>query len=130
MYQEIKKLADEAFKRQNKAYMDEVLQKISAICATCADVEPKKAYAPGLAAMSAEQFEADALATHRAARSNSAVVESMAKLKEAVAPDGYEHVVYGTAKTFDSEAEMIADIQGSPSPVFPLPAKLKKGAKK
>jgi len=42
---------------------------------------------------------------------------------------GGEVVTYGTAKSYDSEAEMIADIQGSPSPVFPLPAK-KKGAKK
>ncbi len=28
---------------------------------------------------------------------------------------------YGVAKTYDSEAEMIADIQGVASPVFPLP---------
>lgn len=71
MHKQIKELAEEALKLQNKNSMDEALRKIVAICD-----EP---------------------------------------------PAQLEHVTYGTAKQFDTEAEMIADIQGRPSPVFPIP---------
>jgi hypothetical protein len=73
MYERIKQLADEAIALQNKQVMDVTLRDISAICATAMS-------------MSAEQFEADALATHREVRANPAVMESAAKLKEVVAP--------------------------------------------
>jgi len=42
------------------------------------------------------------------------------KLADEARSLGYEMVTYGTAKTYDSHAEMVADIQGRPSPVFPL----------
>jgi len=51
MYEKIKQLADEAVALQNKNRMDAVLRAISGLCEACAVVEPKKAYAPGLAAL-------------------------------------------------------------------------------
>jgi hypothetical protein len=138
MYEKIKTLADEAIALQNKNRMDAVLREISALCD-----QPAPVAAP--AAMDAGQFEAAELAQHKAGKPAFANLktpepkESEVVLGVKSIGDGYEMVTYGTAKTFDSEAEMIADIQGAPSPVFPLerakpegksvPAK-QKGAKK
>lgn len=86
MYEGIKQLADEAIVLQNKLQMEAALRNISEICTQAMDSDALKSAPTGFRAMTAEQFEADALATHRAARANPAVMESAAKLKEVVAP--------------------------------------------
>ena len=103
MYQEIKRLADEALALQNKIQMENALRNISATCQQLADSELLRSAPAGFKRLTAEQNAQD-------------VADSVALAEK------YEHVVYGTAQSYDSEAEMIADIQGSPSPVFPLPA--------
>lgn len=115
MYQEIKKLADEAVALQNKLRMEEVLRQISVICQQLTDAELLRSEPTG--------FRPAFVNLKAPAPDDSHVVFG-------VKSDGEQLVTYGTAKTFDSEAEMIADIQGAPSPVFPLSAKAKKGAKK
>jgi hypothetical protein len=112
MYQKIKALADEAIALQNKTRMDAVLREISALCnpelrRQLADAELLVSAPTGFRRLTAEQFEAAEAAQHKS-RNDPAL------------GDGYEMKIYGTAKTYDSEAEMIADIQGAPSPVFPL----------
>lgn len=96
MYAKIKKLADDALALQNKDAMDMALREISA---TAGNMEwPGYDSTKFPSAMTADQFEAAELAHHKATK-----------------------VTYGAAKGYDTEAEMIADIQGAPSPVFPLP---------
>ena len=126
MYQEIKRLADEAIALQNKLQMENALRTISSICEG----------APATETMNAEEFEAAALAEHKAARATAgAVLEGFgmahlkieggalhpdeiegdmtpeqeerqlaayerdvkaARTKDAVVADVYENVVYGT----------------------------------
>lgn len=95
MYEQIKTLADKAIALQNKDHMDVALREISAIC---------------------HEAFADA---HLEALANGS-----AMLATSIDESGeVEYVTYGVVKSFDSEAEMIIDIQGAPSPVFLPPAK-------
>ena len=80
MYQEIKRLADEAIALQNKLQMESALRTISSICEG-APVAPEP--------MNAEEFVAAEMAEYKAA-------VKAARTKDAVVADVYEHVVYGT----------------------------------
>ena len=53
MYQQIKRLADEALALQNKDRMDAALREISALCGDWRTMSQMESYAPGLDAMKA-----------------------------------------------------------------------------
>ena len=112
MYQEIKKLAEEALKLQNKNLMEESLHKIVVVCDA---MEPMKS--TGLSESVLEE-----LATKMQQLISAGIpVAGYDGADFAPKPNQtYERVTYGFEKQFDSEAEMIADIQGVPSPVFPI----------
>jgi hypothetical protein len=64
MYQEIKRLADEALALQNKDRMDAALREISGMCEAAPAVAP--------VALTADEFEAAELEQHQAAKKKGA----------------------------------------------------------
>ncbi len=68
MYQEIKKMADDALALQNKDGMDSTLREISVLCGQLHDAELLASDPAGLRPMNAEKFEAAELAQFQAAK--------------------------------------------------------------
>lgn len=117
MYKQIKGLAEEALKLQNKNVMDEALREIVGICGKELEwikQEVQRQLASEIAGNEVWPREMmPALKRH---------FDAVMSAPQGQVAATHECVTYGTAKQFDTEAELIANIQGVASPAFPLPA--------